>query len=86
MFSFIDILVQKGYQIKGKAKIIEKDDSEFLEREKILIEMTNGKFPFSSIIKININSAKQIIAPKYILYPETTENEQIINAKKTYGI
>jgi predicted pyridoxine 5'-phosphate oxidase superfamily flavin-nucleotide-binding protein len=84
--SFIDILVQKGYQIKGKAQIIEKNDSEFLEREKILIEMTNGKFPFSSIIKINVNSAKQIIAPKYILYPETTENEQILNAKKAYGI
>jgi uncharacterized protein len=84
--SFIDILVQKGYQIKGKAQIIEKNDSEFLEREKILIEMTNGKFPFSSIIKINVSSAKQIIAPKYILYPETTENEQILNAKKAYGI
>lgn len=84
--SFIDILVQKGYQIKGKAQIIEKNDSEFLEREKILIEMTNGKFPFSSIIKINVSSAKQIIAPKYILHPETTENEQILNAKKAYGI
>ena len=84
--SFIDILVQKGFQIKGKAKIIKKTDSEFLEMEKILTEMTGGNFPFSTITEITINQVKPIIAPKYILYPETTEKEQIESAKKTYGI
>jgi len=84
--SFIDILVQKGFQIKGKAKIIKKTDSEFLEMEKILTEMTGGNFPFSTITEITINQVKPIIAPKYILYPETTEKEQIESAKETYGI
>lgn len=84
--SFIDILVQKGFQIKGKATIIKKTDSEFLEMEKILTEMTGGNFPFSTITEITINQVKPIIAPKYILYPETTEKEQIESAKKTYGI
>lgn len=84
--SFIDILVQKGFQIKGKAKIIRKEDTEFLEPEKILTEMTGGNFPFSTITEIEIEQVKQIIAPKYILYPETTELEQIESAKKAYGI
>lgn len=84
--SFIDILVQKGFQIKGKAKIIKKADAEFLEPEKILTEMTGGNFPFSTITEIEIEQAKQIIAPKYILYPETTESEQIESAKKAYRI
>ncbi|RKE95228.1 pyridoxamine 5'-phosphate oxidase family protein [Ichthyenterobacterium magnum] len=83
--SFIDILVQKGFQIKGKAKIIKKTDSEFLEMERILTEMTDGKFPFATISKITVEQVKPIIAPKYILYPETTEKEQIESAKKTYG-
>ena len=47
--SFIDILIQKGYQVKGKAEIITKTDTRFLEREKELLMMTEGKFPFSTI-------------------------------------
>ena len=84
--SFIDILVQKGFQIKGKAEIIGKKDSEFAEMEKALTKMTEGKFPFATITKITVGQIKPIIAPKYILFPETTEKEQIESAKKAYGI
>ena len=83
--SFMDILVQKGFQVKGKAKIIKKTDSEFQEMEKILVKMTGGNFPFSTITEITLVHAKPIIAPKYILYPETTEKEQIESAKELYG-
>lgn len=83
--SFVDILVQKGFQLKGTAKVIGKTDSKFVVMEKILAEMTGGNFPFSTITVISVKQAKPIIAPKYILYPETTESEQIENAKKTYG-
>lgn len=84
--SFIDILVQKGFQVKGKAKIIRKTESEFSEMEKVLTEMTGGNFPFATITEITVIQIKPIIAPKYILYPETTETEQIENAKKTYEL
>lgn len=83
--SFIDVFVQKGFQIKGKAEIIGKTHSKFKEMKKILTEMTGGKFPFATITKITIGQIKPIIAPSYILYPETTEKEQIENAKKAYG-
>ncbi len=84
--SCINILVQKGYQLKGKAKIITKQDAQFGKMEKLLLELTQGKFPFSSITAITIEKTKPIIAPKYILYPETTEMEQIEDAKRTYGL
>ena len=84
--SCIDVLVQKGFQLKGKAKIIGKTDLRFREMESILIEMTGGKFPFSTITAITVKQTKPIIAPKYILYPETTEKEQIESAKKAYGM
>ncbi len=83
--SFIDILVQKGFQIKGTAEIVKNDDSRFVTMERPLLEMTGGKFPFSEIILIHVETTKPIIAPKYILYPDTTESEQIESAKKTYG-
>jgi len=84
--SFIDILVQKGYQLKGTAVVLKKADLEFSAREQILLEMTGGKFPFSTITKITIKQAKPIIAPKYLLYPETTEAQQIESAKVAYGL
>ena len=84
--SFIDILVQKGFQVKGKARIISKSDEGFSEREKGLLQMTEGKFPFSSITSISPDSVKPIIAPRYLLYPETTEEEQVQRAKAAYGI
>ncbi len=84
--SFIDILIQKGYQIKGKAIIIKKGESEFEVIEKELLKMTKGKFPFSSVTKISIQSVKQIVAPKYLIYPETTEDEQIESARTIYNL
>lgn len=84
--SFIDVMVQKGFQVKGKAKIVGKTDSEFSEMEKILTKMTGGKFPFVTITEITLREVKSIVAPKYMLYPETTEKEQIESAKKLYGL
>jgi predicted pyridoxine 5'-phosphate oxidase superfamily flavin-nucleotide-binding protein len=84
--SFIDILVQKGFQIKGKAEIINEQHSEFEDMKSILLKMTEGKFPFATITKIRIASSKPIIAPKYVLYPETTEQAQIEGAKKIYQL
>lgn len=82
--SFIDILVQKGFQVKGVAKIIEKTDSDYSEMERILTEKTKGDLPFTTITEITVKHVKPIVAPKYILYPETTEKEQIESAKKAY--
>ena len=48
--------------------------------------MTGGDFPFSTITEVTLKQAKPIIAPKYILYPETTEKEQIESARNAYGL
>lgn len=84
--SFVDILVQKGYQLKGNASILSSTDAEYFEIERSLLEITKGKFPFASVTLITVTSAKQIIAPKYLLYPDTTEEDQITSAKKQYNI
>ena len=46
--------------------------------------MSGGKFPFEKITKVTLEQVKMIIAPSYVLYPETTESIQIESAKKTY--
>ena len=84
--SFIDILVQKGFQIKGKARILSKKELEFAEMHTVLTKLTEGAFPFASITEITPETVKPILAPRYLLYPETTEEQQIESAKKLYGL
>lgn len=82
--AFIDILVQKGFQVFGEAVIVQQTDPDFETLSIPLNEITQGKFPFATIFKISISRVKPIIAPRYVLYPETTEEEQIADAMKTY--
>jgi hypothetical protein len=51
-----------------------------------LIEMSQGLFPFTTITSICIEHVKQIIAPRYLLYPDTTVEAQIQATKKQYGL
>ena len=82
--SFVDVFVQKGFQVKGTAQIIKSNEEAFDKMKLGLETMTKGKFPFKSIIHITAEHIKPIIAPSYLFYPDTTEEEQIESAKKTY--
>jgi len=85
--SFIDVLVQKGFQLKGTAEIIDDNYSEYEEFESKLLAITKGKFPFKSITVIKVIKVKPIVAPSYLFYPETTtEALQIESAQKIYGL
>lgn len=84
--SFIDVLVQKGFQIKGQATIISKKAASFSTYHDLLYGLAGPDFPFSSIFEIKMEQVKPILAPKYILFPDTTEAAQIASAKKSYGL
>ena len=75
-----------GLQIKGNARIVSKNDSKYSDMEKYLLEITKGKYPFLTITEITITKTKRILAPNYILYPETTEAQQIDSARKAYNL
>jgi len=83
--SFVEIFIQKGFQIKGTASIVRPANRDFKAMEGKLLEMTGGNFPFATITAIEVESVKPIIAPRYLLYSETTEEAQIDSAKKAYG-
>lgn len=84
--SMIDIFIQKGYKLQGKAGIVTPKMDNFEGMEAALLEITKGQFPFRSIIQIRVDKISPIIAPSYFLFPEISEQDQIENAKKTYGI
>lgn len=85
--SFIDILVQKGFQLKGTARVLEEGQTDFPALEALLLPMTGHRFPFKSIFEVTIETSKSIFAPSYLLYPDTTtEKSQIASAKKAYKL
>jgi predicted pyridoxine 5'-phosphate oxidase superfamily flavin-nucleotide-binding protein len=84
--SFIDIFLQKGYQLKGKARIVKKAEPGFETLLDPLLKLAGDRFPIPSLTEVRISSVKPIIAPSYLLYPETREKEQIESALKSYKV
>ena len=84
--SFVNVLTQKGFQIKGAAHDLRRGDDEYSEIERVLLGITQGKFPFKSVFRVMAEEVSEILAPRYWLYPETTEQDQISSAMITYGV
>jgi len=84
--SFVDVFVQKGYKLKGTAKIIEKGSSDFELKLKPLTDLFSDKFPIKAVIEIEVTKVEPIAAPSYFLYSETTEESQIESALRTYNV
>lgn len=84
--SFIDVFVQKGYQLKGSAEIFSRTMDGFQQRHDALYSLSGPDFPFASLIEVTVDSVKAIEAPRYKLFPETTEHQQVESAFRTYGV
>lgn len=84
--SFVDVFKQKGYKVRGVADVIEKNHTGYAAREKILRTLGAEKFDFKSIIEVQVESVEPILAPSYIFFPETSEESQIRDAMRRYGV
>jgi uncharacterized protein len=85
--SFIDVFVQKGFKVKGRAEVVAKGRVGFETWASPLEQITQGKFPIHAVIVLHPSSIEPIVAPSYRLFPsETTESSQIASAMSTYGV
>jgi predicted pyridoxine 5'-phosphate oxidase superfamily flavin-nucleotide-binding protein len=84
--SFVDVFVQKGFKLKGRARVLQASDVQFPELARRLKEMAGERFPFSSLFAIDVQSIAPIVAPSYRLYPDTSEASQIQSAMQTYSV
>ena len=82
----LDIFTQRGVQLYGDAEIVSKSDERYPELSAPLIAIAGPDYPFSSLFLVAVKSCKPIVAPRYRLFPETTEAEQIESAMRTYGV
>lgn len=84
--SFVDIFIQKGFKIKGVATLVDKNDIDFKRKVKPLIDLFTDQFPIKTVIEIKVTSIDRVQAPSYFLHPETTEQNQVESAMRTYKV
>lgn len=86
-FSFVDVFVQTGYKLKGRARVLRPDVEGFERWAAPLLAMTQGRFPVHAVVLIEPQRVERILAPSYRLYPdETTEASQVAQAMARYGV
>jgi predicted pyridoxine 5'-phosphate oxidase superfamily flavin-nucleotide-binding protein len=85
--SFVDVFVQKGFKLLGRAREVLADDLEFAIWAKPLLAMVGQRFTIQSVLVIQVQSVAAIVAPSYRFYPqETTEASQVASALRQYGM
>ncbi|WP_395667793.1 pyridoxamine 5'-phosphate oxidase family protein [Rhodoferax sp.] len=85
--SFIDVWVQKGYKVVGRARNVRAQDPDFATWASPLLAQAGPRFPIHSVVVVEATAVEPIIAPSYRLYPDdTTEAAQVESALRTYGV
>lgn len=84
--SFIDVIEQKGFKIKGHAKVVNYKDTLYSNYSDILGEFTMGKYKILSIFEVTPKSIKPILAPSYMVYPDQELDDKRRGALKAYRI
>lgn len=84
--SFVDVFVQKGYQLKGPVQLVTTQEADFEEHATKLQQMAGTAFPFNMVMVLKVEQIKEIVAPSYHLYPDIPNAERVASAMKTYGV
>jgi uncharacterized protein len=83
--SFVDVFVQRGYKLYGTVSLLETSAADFATRAAKLLEMAGDKFPIRSVMVMDIERVVPIVAPRYALYPDTTQAAQVGRAVAQYN-
>ena len=85
--SFIDVFVQKGCKVTGRARYVARAHPDFAHWAQPLLPLAGPRFTLHGVIVVQALAVEPIVAPSYRLYPDdTTESSQIASALKTYGV
>ena len=84
--SFLDIFLQKGMKLYGRAEIVPKGASTFEELGSELLKVAGDKFEVRNVIHVPVDRASKIVAPSYKLFPDTDEQKMMQESYKTYGV
>ncbi len=85
--SFVDVFVQKGFKLLGRAREVRAADPDFSAWAAPLLAIVGMRFTIHSVLVIQVQSVAAIVAPSYRFYPhETSEASQESSAMQMYGV
>jgi len=84
--SLVEVFVQKGFKVRGRARLVAASEPGFAELAAPLAHMTQGRYPIHHVIVVEAEAVESIRAPSYQLDPSTTETDQIAAAMAAYGV
>ena len=83
--SLVDVFTQRGFQFKGMAKLI-RERSKCPDAFLALEALAGPRFPIHSLLWIDVKHIKPILAPSYVMYPDTKQEEMVKQAMDRYGV
>lgn len=84
--SFVDVFVQKGYKVRGRASLVPPSEPDYRELVVPRERITEGRFPIHSIIDVQAFEVEAIQAPIYRLHEGTSEQQMVDSVMRTYGV
>ena len=84
--SFIDVFTQKGYKIRGMAKILRDSHERYLEQQSNLVRVIGDTFRILAVIEVEPIEIEAIIAPSYRMFPDATTSMMIQQSLATYKV
>jgi hypothetical protein len=85
--SFVDVLVQKGFKLQGRARELLPGDADYAHWAAHVLTMAGDRIPVRSVLLIVVDAVQPIVAPSYWLFPATTtEASQVEAARRSYGL
>ena len=84
--AFLDVFTQKGYQLYGRARIVERDAPSFARVGRRLIDWAEPKFIVRNLFLVDVDRARPIVAPSYGISPAPSETDMTEESYRTYGV
>ena len=84
--SFVDVFVQKGFKVRGRARLLAPEDPAFEAAAGPLRELAGDAFRIRGVISVTAEAVAPIVAPSYRFVPGTTEAGQVAAALRRYGV
>ncbi|WP_096084863.1 pyridoxamine 5'-phosphate oxidase family protein [Agaribacterium haliotis] len=84
--SFADVHKRHGYKFTGLAEFVMFGSERLRRQQRVFAASLGSSIARMGLIVVTLDSATEIQAPSYLLYPETLETEKIAEILRSYGL
>lgn len=84
--SFVNVFIQRGYKISGRARVLERGVPDFDVQHAKLVKVIGSTFRVNSVTEITPTATAEIIAPSYHMFPESGPLDRIKESLQTYQV